>query len=300
MAFTAFQARKLNPEEVNPFSNVLSKALQGYGQGMKAAYMPQQIEADIFAKKIGPLATLATTPAFLQNPQFQAALGQIISKHLGYGQGAGQGAGQGDEMPTYAGQAKKDVQDAESIAKDLSKAGKVRGYVSSAGGGAVNYLGDVGKKIIDLLPGKKTKEFVNPALAEKQHQFDTYLQGLKNRALQTQTLNQSQAEDVFSEHKDENEIQRLQRIKRAVPSLFQQDEGMGDTQGQGGMDEGTAMDVEDQNNNDNRDLSFAADLSEQIKAKTGHDISPDLIFNYMQKTPGKINIPLLLKAAGVR
>ena len=300
MAFTAFQARKLNPEEVNPFAGAVSKAMQGYGQGMKAAYMPKQIEADIFAKQIGPLATLATTPAFLQNPQFQAALGQIISKHLGYAQGGGQG-GQGGGMPTYAGQAKKDVQDADALAADLTKAGKIKGYISSAGGGAVNYAGDLGKKIIGLLPGgKTTRGLIDPALAEKQHQFDTFLEGLKNRALQTQTLNQSQAEDVFSEHKDETPKQRLARIKRTVPSLFQQDEVMGDTQDQGGMDEGTAMDVEDQNNNDNRDLSFAADLSEQIKAKTGHEISPDLIFNYMQKTPGKISIPLLLKAAGVR
>ena len=299
MAFTAFQARKLNPEEVNPFSNVLSKALQGYGQGMKAAYMPKQIEADIFSKQIGPLATLATTPAFLQNPQFQAALGQIISKHLGYAQGGGQG-GQGDGMPTYASQAKKDIQDADALAADLTKAGKIKGYISSAGGGAVNYAGDLGKKIIGLLPGgKTTKGLVDPALAEKQHQFDTFLEGLKNRALQTQTLNQSQAEDVFSEHKDETPKQRLARIKRTVPSLFQQDQGMGG-ETQGGMDEGTAMDVEDQNNDDNQTLSYAADLAERIKGQTGHDISPDLIFNYLKRTPGKVNILLLLKAAGVR
>jgi hypothetical protein len=296
MVFTAFQARRLNPEEVNPFAGAVSKAIQGYGQGMNAAYLPKKIEADIFAKQIGPLATLATTPAFLQNPQFQAALGQIIAKHLGYGQGGG---GQGAEMPTYAGQAKKDVQDAESIAKDLSKAGKVRGYVSSAGGGLLNYGGDIGKKIMSLLPGGKTKELVNPELAEKQHQFDTFLQGLKNRALQTQTLNQSQAEEVFSEHKDENAMQRLQRIKRTVPSLFEQADAEQSMSGQDGGEE-APMDVEDQNNNDNRDLSFAADLSEQIKAKTGHDISPDLIFNYMKRVPGKINIPQLLKAAGVK
>ncbi|TAK83376.1 MAG: hypothetical protein EPO09_21275, partial [Aquabacterium sp.] len=189
MVFTFTHARKLNPEEVNPFSGLVSKALQGYSQGMHAAYLPQQIEADIFAKKIGPLATLATTPAFLQNPQFQAALGQIISKHLNYGNAPGgqggmeSGNGGEQEQQTYAGQVKKDFESAKKLAQELDKGGKVKTYISSAGGGLVNYLGDVGKKIIGLLPGEKTKEFVNPALAAKQHQFDTYLQGLKTRAI---------------------------------------------------------------------------------------------------------------------
>jgi len=284
MVFTAFQARRLHPEEVNPMAGAVSKALQGYGQGMNAAYLPKKIEADIFAKQIGPLATLATTPAFLQNPQFQAALGQIIAKHLGYGQGGSGGGEGGAGMPTYASQTKKDVQDAEAIANDLSKSGNSfhespgfkfalqqalqgAGHAAAAGG----------------MAGSPQHEQQNMGLATDLANQDYYnymqgatglygqglsgMQGLSQQGQQAgqsladqiaQSLGQKaqydyegQAEEVFSEHKDENPMQRLERIKRTVPSLFQQDEAMadeaaGETNPQG--DQNTAMDVEDENN----------------------------------------------------
>src|SRR6187455_2073510 len=99
MTFTFSQPRKLNPEEVNPYAGAISKALEGYGQGMKAAYMPKNMEADlykkqimnkylpqmqeaeIFGKQFNPLAAIASNPMFLQNPQFQAALNRMIANN---------------------------------------------------------------------------------------------------------------------------------------------------------------------------------------------------------------------------
>ncbi len=319
MVFTAFQARKLNPEEVNPMAGAVSKALEGFGQGMKAAYMPKNMqaelqkkqilnkylpqmqEAEIFGKQFSPLAAIASNPMFLQNPQFQAALNRMIAQNpnMQIGHGEGNQGGQGNQNPssdTFAGQTVKTFQDAQKLADKLDKAGKLKGYASSVGGATGKYLGDVGKKIIGLLPGDKTKELVDPALAQQQHQFDTFLEGLKQRAVQSQLMSPQQAQQEFMGHEDENNGQKLKRLQSRFPALFQ--EGQEGQDQEGG--ENTAMDVEEENNNDNRDLSFASDLSEQIKAKTGHEISPDLIFNYMKRVPGKINIPQLLKAAGVR
>jgi len=110
MVFTAFQARRLHPEEVNPMAGAVSKAMEGFGQGMKAAYMPgnlkqdllkkeilnkylpQMQEAEIFGKQFSPLASLATTPMFLNNPRFQAALGELVSRNMHLGSEGGQGA----------------------------------------------------------------------------------------------------------------------------------------------------------------------------------------------------------------
>jgi hypothetical protein len=314
MAFTFTNARKLNPEEVNPLSGLVSRALQGYNEGIKSAYaaptaamkfkyLPEQLEADIFAKKFGPLATIATTPMFLQNPQFQQALGQMLAKHMNFG-GAGGGTGQGTMNPnvgkTYAQQTQIDINDAEKLAHTLSKAGKGRTRISALGGEGQNWLGDAWKSITNLLSGnptgEKVKELVNPQLGQERNKLDTFYQGLKQRAIQTGIRSAAQAEEDFADRPNENDEQKLARIRRILPSLFEQEAQGTEPQG----DQNTAVDVEEENDRANRDLTFASQLSEQIKEKTGHEISPDLIYNYMQRTPGKINIKLLLKAAGVR
>jgi hypothetical protein len=83
MTFTFSQARPLKPQEVNPFANLVSNALQGYGQGMQAAYLPQTIQASIFNKTISPLATLAASPFFSAlNPMQQHQIADYISRSL--------------------------------------------------------------------------------------------------------------------------------------------------------------------------------------------------------------------------
>ena len=302
MVFTAFQPRKLSPEEVNPFAGAVAKAMEGFNKGIESAYLPkrrelemkylpQQMEADLFAKRFGPLATLATTPMFLNNPQFQQALGRMLSEHMpGFGGGNPQGQYGGGNAPTYAGQAAKDIAKAKEAAEKLTRAGKAQTGVSSIAGGAHNYFGDIGKHIIDFFSGGK----VNSDLAQNENNLETYLSNLKNNAIQTQRLTSQQAEEVFRARKDETPDSRLARIQETVPNLFKQE---------GQVDESNnmqPMDQEDQNNNDNQDLAFAADLSRQIKEKYNLDVPETLIFNYMQQVPGDIDINKLIKAAGVK
>jgi|GEM_PF-4364440 hypothetical protein len=284
MAFTFTQARQLKPEQVNPFANLISKSLQGYGQGVKSAYLPQMLEADIFSKKISPLATLATSPMFLQNPQFQSALGQLISKSLGF---AGEGFQGGSNWPTYAGQVGKDITELENLANDLTQAGKIKTGVSSGAATTENYLGDIGKHIVDFFSGGK----VNSDLAQKQHQFQTLLKTLKNKALQTNSITAQDAEDLFSQRKDETPTQAVNRIKKTNPALFQQLT----TNNQTSINQTSK---EEQNYQDNQLLNEAWDITEQIKQRIGKDIDPQIIFEYMQKNPGKIHIPTLLKKVG--
>lgn len=280
MAFTFVQPRPLKPEQVNPFANLVSKALQGYGQGMKGAYLPQELQADIFAKRIGPLATLATSPMFLQNPQFQSALGNLIAKNLSYGGKEFEEMGK-NNLPTYADQVNKDIEEAQNLAKDLTKGGKLKVGTSSVAGKAENYLGDIGKHIVNFFTGGA----MTSDLAQKQNRYDNILTTLKNNAVQAGRLTQKDAEDIFAPRENETAESRLKRIKRTVPSLFEQEKTEERTN-QGQMEK------------DNEDLRFALDLADQIYQKTGKIVSENLIFNYMQEHPGKIHIPSLLKAIG--
>lgn len=318
MVFTAFQARKLNPEEVNPMAGAITKAMQGLKEGIGTAYLPKKLETDllhkqiinkylpqmqeaeIFGKQFGPLASIATTPMFLQNPQFQKMLGQLIAQNPGMAglqQGGQGGHGAANEPPTYAGQVQKDIARGKQLAHELTKNGKLLGYASSAGGGLGYYLGDVGRKLIGLLPGSKTQEALNPHLAEVQHEFDTFLAGMKQRAIQTGAMTPAEADRQFIGHEDENPEQTLARLQKTVPSLFEQG-GEAETGGQA-SEEGTIGAKEEENHNDNELLTKASKLSDEIKEKTGQDIDPQFIVNYHKRFPGPINIKQLLKTAAV-
>jgi hypothetical protein len=47
MSFTFSQARKLSPEETNPYNALLSRALDTFQKGVGAAYLPREKEAKI-------------------------------------------------------------------------------------------------------------------------------------------------------------------------------------------------------------------------------------------------------------
>ena len=83
MSFTFYNPSPSSPEQTGPLGGLLSGALKNYSHLLNAKYLPKKIEADIFNKQIGPLATLATSPMFLNNPQFQENLGHLIAQHLG-------------------------------------------------------------------------------------------------------------------------------------------------------------------------------------------------------------------------
>lgn len=325
MVYSGVNPRPMRPEEANPWAGAISKAMEGIKEGVHTAYLPKKMETDIlhkqiinaflpqmqeaeiFGKQFSPLASLATSPMFLQNPQFQKMLGQLIAQNPGMAglQGGGSHGGQGgqgtqrfiNEAPTYAEQANLDLADAQKLADDISKQGKIKGFISSAGGGIKSYGGELGNAIISHLP-KKVQELLNPQLAANIHKFETYLTGLKNRAIQTHVMTEAQANKEFSEHEDENALQRLERIRRIAPSLFQQ--GNVETpQQEEENTENVAMDKEDENHNDNELLTKASKLSDEIKEKKGYDIDPQFIVNYYKANPGRINIEQLLKTAAV-
>ena len=210
----------ISPElSKSPLNDMIGNLLSGYTGAVHAKYAPQQQEADIFAKKIGPLATLATTPMFLQNPQFQAALGGLIAKNLHFGGGEFSGMN-ANNMPTYANQVNQDVHEIENLSKDLTKAGKLRTGVSSGAGWLENTFGDVGKHIADYF----SKGMINSDLAKKENRLKDLMETLKNNEIQTQRLTPQQAEKTFTKRENETYGQMVARLKRTNPNLFQQQE----------------------------------------------------------------------------
>jgi Surface layer protein A domain len=53
---------QLSAQQVNPYSGATQQALGAYSQAVKAKYMPQQQQAEIFQKQFGPLAQIASNP----------------------------------------------------------------------------------------------------------------------------------------------------------------------------------------------------------------------------------------------
>jgi hypothetical protein len=254
---------------------------------MQAAYLPQKIQADIFAKKLGPLATLATSPMFLQNPQFQAALGNLIMENLPLAGKEFSQAG-GNKIPTYADRLKKEASETGERAEALSKAGKAKTAISSGAGQVQSQLGDFGTHIISAF-NKLFGTNITPELGKTQNAFEDDLKRYKATAIQSQYVTPKDAEEIFVQKKNETPAQAFERIQRKVPTLFNQQEQGAET---------APMDTEDQNHMDNELLAQAQDFSEQIREKYGLDVPEMLIFNYMQNTPGDVDLLQLLKAAG--
>ncbi len=215
-SFTFNPLPLLTPEQQNPMNALISRAMENFGKGTKLAYLPKQLEADIFAKKLGPLATLATTPTFMNDPHFQAELRKFLSQggfgNYGNGEGASNGA------PTYAEQAGLNAADASRLAHALTKAGKGNVGISSLGGLIQNYGGDLGKKTLDFFTGGA----VNPNLSNQSNKFDTELNLLKNKAIQTQVLSPEQANEIFRRLPNETPDDTMKRVVSTNPQLFQQ------------------------------------------------------------------------------
>lgn len=92
MVGTFFDYKAPTPEQANPWNSVLSKALEQYQGITKAKYARPQAEADIFAKKFGPLAQIATSPLAQymlpeQRQQIIGQLSQLLSQNSGMGVG---------------------------------------------------------------------------------------------------------------------------------------------------------------------------------------------------------------------
>lgn len=83
MTFTFHSPRKLEADEISPWGNLLSNALASYNAMTTAKYLPEQQEADIFHKRISPLANIAVSPLFAGlEPQAQQQISNYISNAL--------------------------------------------------------------------------------------------------------------------------------------------------------------------------------------------------------------------------
>lgn len=225
MSFTLWSPPTLTGAQAGGMPDIIGNLLRGYTGVVGAKYLPKEKESQIFANQIGPLATLATSPMFLQNPQFQQALSNLISKNSNIlgpafaGIGGGQGMqSEGNYPNTYAGQVGQRVAEAGNLAEDLSQAGVAKTNLSGAAGWLENNFGDLGKHLLNHL----TKGKINSELAQKENQFETHLQNLKKNAIDTGMLSQKDAENVFAKRKNETRSQQFMRIQKTVPALFQQ------------------------------------------------------------------------------
>ena len=223
MAFTNYTPPLLNREQSGALPDLIGNLLSGYGGSVSAKYAPQQQEADIFNKQLSPLATLSVSPMFLQNPQFQSALGGLIAKNLSrFG-----GKDFKDikfNMPTYAQDVNREVHEAGNLAGDLSKAGKARTSLSGGAGWLENNFGEVGKKIADYF----THGTINSNLANQENRYKNIMEHLKNTEIQSQRLSRDQADEIFTKKENETYKQHYNRIKESYPNLFQQGENQGE------------------------------------------------------------------------
>lgn len=276
------------PTAQSPMNSLISRALETFTKGQQASYLPQQLQADITAKELGPYAALATNPMFLNNPQFQQHLTDILKRHGSFGGGT---AEEGN-VPTYASQAGNEAEEARKLAHSLTAAGKLKTGLSSKASIAESLLGELANPIIEAI-NKFTGGNVNSQLSKEANQFATKLAKLKNYALQTQSISPQDAENTFKQLPNETPDQTMERVSQTVPNLFQnKNEKLSD-------EEQNVMRKE-QMVKDNEDITFALNLSQEIKERTGKDVPENLIFNYMQTHKGPVSIPKLLKAVGAK
>lgn len=82
MAFTFTNYAGIQPQ-ASPLHDIIGKVLGGYTDTVRAKYLPQQQEADIFTKEISPLAALASSPNFTGfNPEIQKMIAKRIGGYL--------------------------------------------------------------------------------------------------------------------------------------------------------------------------------------------------------------------------
>lgn len=138
MAFTMPNYPMLTNEQVNPFHGALQGALRNYQNTVKSAYLPRQIQAEIFNKQFAPLAQIASSPlAMAMLPTQQSQMAQMLSRLLqqsggGGGSMFGGGGGGGGSMFGNAG--------AQGQEGSMPAAGGGNAPQGTQGGGAGNPL----------------------------------------------------------------------------------------------------------------------------------------------------------------
>jgi len=311
MVSTFYTPRKLKATEVNPLSNLLSGALDTYQKGLKASYMPRQLEADIFSKNIGPLASIATSPmARYMAPEQQKQILNYISQSLGQ---------MGGGMPT--GQSIGGQQGASNEGFALPPSGSTESRSKEAIAGE-NIINSRFKTLQDAVQKIQNEKGISGLLGRVSLGASGSEAPIAKLFANKDIKNaQTDLEDSlvkylhYSPEKAHSKVQKglIQNSKDFLASLAQQQQvaqqeiNQGKQTLQHGIQLGgnsqpqqQQISNENQQEEDNADISFALELANKIKKRTGHDVPENLIVNYMHNHPGAINVPDLLKAVGIR
>lgn len=265
-------------------SMILSKALESYEKSMDLSnkktsnqYLPEQIQSEIFSKEISPLAQLAASPTFKGfSPQVQKMIADRIENHLSHYFVGQQGSPKSKGESTTGYSTGKNIYDRIVEHSGVyNPGGQLKAAGSRLAGEAKTWgIPDAITKIFGGEKSANEKAYLDQDLSEAKRNLD--LQGYSKEVINS--IDRKTGESTPSWHK---------RIK---PLLVESN-----AQEKNSSNENSS---EMENNND--DLRFALSLSQDIKERTGHDVPENIIVNYMQKNPGKINIPKLLKSAGIK
>lgn len=252
---------------------LISRAMETFGKGVNLSYLPREKEAGIFAKEIGPLAALASSPQFQGfNPQIQKMIAQRIGGYLG-GQGQGGQQGQDESPPGYASD--EDIYQQLTQGSKATQAPGAQGKVAKSNiAGAIEKF--IGENAISKALGGNQAAGENAAFEQAKK--------LAAQKLMMRGYPADKANAIVSQMPGESDESYAKRIQ----PLF--------VNKQPSMPEPTP----DERGGEQEEIQLASELSAQIKEKLHKDVPETVIFNYLSQHPGKVHIPSLLKAAGIR
>lgn len=243
MSFTAFNAISQLPYH-NPLENFISHALKGYSGMQHAKYLPEQIQADIFSKEIGPVAQLAASPNFRGfNPTIQKMIAQRVGSYLS-GQHGGHSMNVDENIPGYPSN--------EDIFGRLSKYAP-----ESFGEGkkldvAKSNIGNVGRQW--ALPDFITNIFGGPGpSSSKSHLEQAKKDGIQN--LELRGYSHQDAVDIMQQRPGENANTYVYRTRPYFVN-----KGSQETQ-----KEPIVKGVEDKIKRDRREMAEANTLAKRFK-----------------------------------
>ena len=251
---------------------LISRAMETFGKGVNLSYLPREKEAGIFAKEIGPLAALASSPQFQGfNPQIQKMIAQRIGGYLGQGQGGQQG--QDESPPGYASD--QDIYDQLRKGSHATNAPGAQGKVAKSNlAGAIEKF--IGKNPISDAFGGNEAAGENAAFEQAKK--------LAAQKLMMRGYPADKASAIINQMPGESDESYAKRIAPLFVNQQPQQSGEGQLDRAG----------------EQQEMQLASKLSADIKEQLGKDVPENLIFNYLSQHPGKVHIPSLLKAAGVR
>lgn len=202
MAFPLMQLPIGTPEQTSPFNNLVHNALKTYQQQVHAKYAPEMMEADIFSKGIGPIATLAASPNFTGfNPEVSKMLGDYIGQYIAKSHG----------QPFKSSSQPLGYPSGEDIYHRLEEASKVTEAPGGRGNVGRSAVGGILTKLIGNNPISQILGGGNAA--DKAAELDQAKADMA-KYLQLQNYSQNQINEIIKDRPGESYQSRLKRWKQ--------------------------------------------------------------------------------------